>query len=428
MVILSEAKDLERQSHHRPQINALWLGSLSQILDHFLHNNSLMFASRTNWNLAENRLTQALAEHRRSGTPLLDLTLSNPTEVGFTYDESTILSALQNPTSLHYQAAPQGLLPAREGVAHYYSEKSASVSASDIFLTTSTSEAYSYLFRLLCNPGDEVLIPTPSYPLFDFLAELNDVSLIRYPLVYDHGWQIDFSSFKQAITPRTRGAIVVHPNNPTGHYAKPHEQVQLAALCSAGNLTIIADEVFLDFSVQGTAGTTFAKETHTLVFTLSGLSKLCGLPQMKSAWIALSGPEKLKTEARQRLEVIADSYLSMNAPVQHALPALLATRSNFQTQLLARVRANLSFLDARLSAQEACERLAFEAGWNVVLRVPATRSDEDLALDLLQQQGVLVHPGHFYDFAQDGYLVLSLITPEQLFQEGLRRLLTHFSH
>lgn len=386
-----------------------------------------MFASRTNWNLAENRLTRALAAHRRSEKPLFDLTISNPTEAAFSYDEPAILSALQNPHSLRYEPAPQGILSARETVSSYYAEKNASTSAAEIFLTTSTSEAYSYLFRLLCDPGDEVLIPTPSYPLFDFLADLNDVRLVRYPLVYDHGWQIDFSSLKRAITPRTRAAIVVHPNNPTGHYVKSHEQIQLASICSAKNLAIIADEVFLDFALQGTAGATFANESSAITFTLSGLSKLCGLPQIKSAWIAISGPEKLKREAAQRLEVIADSYLSMNAPVQHAIPALFATRGKFQSQLLSRVRANLACLDAQLATHQNCQRLAFEAGWNVILRVPATGSDEDLALSLLTQQGVLVHPGHFYDFPRDGYLILSLITPEKTFQEGTRRLLTHFS-
>src|SRR5262249_31244529 len=284
---------------------------------------------------------------------------------------------LQNSASLVYQPVPQGLLHAREAVVRYYSEKDVSVSANDIFLTTGTSEAYSYLFRLLCNPGDEVLIPAPSYPLFDFLADLNDVRLARYPLIYDHGWQLDFSSFERAITSRTRAVIIVHPNNPTGHYAKPNEQAQLAALCSERNLAIIADEVFLDFPVQGTAGSTFAGETRALTFTLSGLSKLCGLPQMKCAWLTLAGPENAKHEARQRLEVIADSYLSMNAPIQHALPTLLDTRVSFQSQLLARLRANLDSLDARLSAQSICSRLSFDAGWNVILRVPATRSDED---------------------------------------------------
>src|SRR5262249_36105128 len=260
--------------------------------------------------------------------------------------------------------------------------------------------------RLLCNSGDEVLIPSPSYPLFDFLADINDVKLARYPLLYDHGWQIDFASFEKAITPRTRAAIVVHPNNPTGHYTKPKEQAQLSAFCTQHDLALISDEVFLDFSIDGAPAESFVSQTNSLTFSLSGISKLCGLPQMKSAWIALSGAEKLKNDARQRLEVIADSYLSMNAPVQHALPAFLASRAQFQSQLLARVRTNLAFLDQEIAKQQACSRLVFDAGWNVVLRVPATRSDEDLAVGLLERHGVLVHPGHFYDFSYDGFLVL----------------------
>lgn len=386
-----------------------------------------MFASRTNWNLAENRLAQALAEHRRAGHPLIDLTLSNPTEAGFSYEAHAILAAFQNPASLHYEPSSQGLLSAREAVVNCYAEKKAAVSIDDLFLTTSTSEAYSYLFRLLCNPGEEVLIPAPSYPLFEFLADLNDVRLVRYPLIYDHGWQIDFPSLKRAISPKTRAAIVVHPNNPTGHYAKTNEQVQLGALCTENNLAIIADEVFLDFSLDGTPATTLAAQNSALTFSLNGLSKLCGLPQMKSAWIALSGPAHLKTDARKRLEVIADSYLSMNAPIQHALPALIEMRSQFRGQVLGRAQANLVALDEQLRAQSNCSRLVCEAGWNVVLRVPATLSDEDLALELLQQQGTLVHPGHFYDFPQDGYLVLSLITPKMDFAEGVRRILAFFS-
>ena len=266
------------------------------------------------------------------------------------------------------------------------------------------------------------MIPTPGYPLFEFLADLNDVRLVRYPLIYDHGWQIDFSSLDRAISPKTRAVIIVHPNNPTGHYAKPNEQAQLGALCAKNNLAVIADEVFLDFSLDGTPATTFAAQNSALTFSLNGLSKLCGLPQMKSAWIALSGPEQLKADARKRLEVIADSYLSMNAPIQHALPTLIEMRSQFQNQVLARAQTNLVALDEQLGVQSNCSRLVCEAGWNVILRVPATHSDEDLALELLQQQGVLVHPGHFYDFPQDGYLVLSLITPKMDFAEGVRRI------
>ena len=393
---------------------------------HFRQNKSHMFAGRTNWNLAENRLAQALAEHRRSGRPLLDLTNSNPTECGFAYAERAILAAFQQSASLKYEPAPQGITLAREAVAHYYAQKGVSISIDDIFLTTSTSEAYSYLFRLLCNAGDEVLIPTPSYPLFDFLADLNDVRLVRYPLVYDHGWQTDFPSLQRAISPRTRAVIAVHPNNPTGHYAKAREQSQLSDFCAEKNLALIADEVFLDFQLQGTAGTSFARESRALTFVLSGISKICGMPQMKASWIALIGPENLRREARNRLEVIADSYLSMNAPVQLALPALLATRADFQKQLLSRVRANLAVLDADLSAQKDCSRLELEGGWNVILRVPATRSDDDLALALLSEHGVLVHPGHFYDFSQDGYLVLSLITKEETFRKGLQSLISLF--
>jgi len=385
-----------------------------------------MFATRTNWNLAENRLTLALAEHHRGGRPLFDLTLSNPTQCGFTYDESAILKALHSPASLRYEPAAQGLLSARETVAAYYREKNTAVSPSDLLLTTGTSEAYSYLFRLLCNPGDEILVPSPSYPLFDFLADINDVRLIRYPLLYDHGWQLDLSSLERAITSRTRAAIVVHPNNPTGHYTKPNEQSQLSAMCAKNNLAIIADEVFLDFAVQGIAAPTFAAQNAALTFTLSGISKLCGLPQMKSAWLAISGPNTLRNDARARLDVIADSYLSMNAPVQHALPSLLATRFRFQSQLLARVRTNLAALDEQLAGQSHCSRLVFDAGWNVIVRVPAAGSDEELALALLAQHGVLVHPGHFYDFPQDGYLVLSLIVPEKDFAEGTHRLLKYF--
>src|SRR5262249_13254196 len=318
------------------------------------------------------------------------------------------------------------LLIAREAVAHYYSEKGIELSPADLFLTTSTSEAYSWLFCLLCNPGDEVLIPTPSYPLFDFLANINDVKLVRYPLLYDHGWQHEFASFQKAITPRTRAAIVVHPNNPTGHYAKPEEQAQLSAICKQHNLALISDEVFLDFSIDGAPAQSFVLQTNALTFSVSGISKLCGLPQMKSAWIALSGPQKLKNDARQRLEVIADSYLSMNTPIQHALPAFLATRSQFESQLLLRVRANLAFLDQEITKQQTCSRLVFDAGWNVVLRVPATRSDEDLTIGSRDRNGVLVHLGHFYDFSQDGFLVFSLIVPEREFAEGLRHLLAFF--
>ena len=282
-----------------------------------------MFAKRTNWNLETNRLSAALAAHRAAGKPLIDLTVSNPTECGFQYDEEAILSALRNPAAMNYEPHPRGLMVARDAVAGYYAERGAVVSTDNIFLTTSTSEAYAYAFRTLCDPGDEVLIPEPSYPLFEFLADIQDVRLVRYPLVYDHGWQIDFHSLEHAITARTKGVIVVHPNNPTGHFLKSDEMRKLNEICVAREMAIVADEVFLDFAVGEKRHATLAANPGALTFTMSGLSKICGLPQMKAAWLVVSGPEPFRKQALDRIEVIADTYLSMSAPIQWAMPTLL---------------------------------------------------------------------------------------------------------
>src|SRR5713101_6563360 len=313
-----------------------------------------MFATRTNWDLTPNRLSEALASHRAAGKPLLYLTVSNPTECGFSYDNKAILEALSNPAALRYEPDPRGLESARRAVAGYYAARNEAVSVEDIFLTTSTSEGYSHVFRTLCNPGDEVLIPSPSYPLFDFLAEIQDVKLVRYPLLYDHGWQIDFHALEQAITARTRAVIVVHPNNPTGHFTKRAETSKLNGICSAREIAIIADEVFLDFSLEENRPESFAANPGALTFTLSGLSKISGLPQMKAAWVVVSGPQEWKREALARLEVIADTYLSMNAPVQLAVPTFLEQRHAFQKQLMSRVRRNLAELDRQLVGQKAC--------------------------------------------------------------------------
>jgi aspartate/methionine/tyrosine aminotransferase len=382
-----------------------------------------MFAERTNWNLAGNRLSEALARHRAGGKRLLDLTASNPTECGFEYDNETILAALRNPAALRYEPNPKGLESSRLAVTEYYFGRSAAISADDIVLTTSTSEAYSLMFRLLCNPGDELLIPAPSYPLFAFLADIQDVKLVRYPLVYDHGWQIDFHSLQRAITSRTRGVIVVHPNNPTGHFVKEKELAKLNELCAARDMALIADEVFLDFALSDARQVTFAGNPGALTFAMSGLSKIAGLPQMKMAWVVASGPGELKRQALERLEVIADTYLSPNAPVQLATPVFLAQRHGFQRQLLARVGRNLAELDRQLAVQEVCSRLEVEGGWYAVVRVPATRSDEELAVELLTREDVYVHPGHFFDFATEGYLVVSLIAREEEFAEGIARVL-----
>jgi alanine-synthesizing transaminase len=387
------------------------------------------FARRTSWNLTTNRYTEALAAHRRAGREVLDLTASNPTTVGLRYREDELLSALSHREALTYEPQAKGLLAAREAVSAYYAALGSHVSLDNLILTTSTSEAYSFLFRLLCDPGDAVLVPTPSYPLFDFLADLQDVKLEPYELVYDHGWQIDFRSVEIAMQRahtaglRSRAVLAVHPNNPTGSFVKPPEAEELNRICADRDMAIIADEVFLDYSLPKESPLTFSSNSTVLTFTLSGLSKISGLPQMKIAWIAANGPQPLLSDAMNRLEVIADTYLSMSAPLQWAVPVMLEERQRIQHQLLQRITANLTLLDSQLASQKLCRRLEVEGGWYVVLRVPIAGSDEDLAIALLRESGVLVQPGHFYDFAGDGHLVISLITPSQEFAEGIRRLL-----
>jgi alanine-synthesizing transaminase len=379
-----------------------------------------MFSRRTDWKLTPNRFTQAQQEASAAGREVLDLTISNPTRAGLDYDNQGILNSLTNPAALDYDPQPKGLLSARQAVAEYYQQQ---IDPESLLLTTSTSEGYSFVFRLLSNPEDEVLVPKPSYPLFEFLADLQDVKLVPYTLLYDHGWQIDFPSLEKAVSSRSRAIVLVHPNNPTGSYVSNAERATLNHFCREHNLAIIVDEVFLDYAHDGAPRSSFATNNDVLTFTLSGISKISALPQMKLAWIAVSGPADQLQAALSRLEVIADTYLSLNAPIQLAALALLNQRKQIQPQLLARVRTNLAELDRQLAQQEACQRLAVEGGWYAVLRVPATQSDEDLAIDLLRKAGVLVHPGHFYDFPRDGYLVPSLITPPAQFRDGMQRML-----
>jgi alanine-synthesizing transaminase len=386
--------------------------------------NPDMFSIRTSWKLAQNRLTRTLEEIHQSGKAILDLTASNPTRVGLHYDGQAILAALSSPHALDYDPQPKGLLAARQAVAAYYrSDHECDLDPERLVLTTSTSEGYSFAFRLLCNPGDEVLVPKPSYPLFEFLADLQDVRLVPYPLIYDHGWQIDLHSLEKAITARTQAMVVVHPNNPTGSYVKREERRELNAICRSRKLALIVDEVFLDYGLDRQKHVSFAANAEVLTFTLSGVSKVSALPQMKVAWIVMNGPAAEVAAAMARLEVIADTYLSMSAPVQWSVERLLEQRKDMQRQLTGRVQANLAELDRRLTTQKSCERLHLEGGWYAVLRVPVTQWDEDLCIELLRREAVLVHPGHFYDFPNDGYLVLSLITPEKDFTNGVRRVL-----
>ncbi len=388
-----------------------------------------MFSKRTNWPREENAYTRALRRHRASGKPIIDLTVSNPTACGFRYDETGILAALTAPAALRYDPDPKGLLQGRAAVAQYYLQKNsdARVDLERLILTTGTSEAYSFLFRLLCEPGDEVVIAQPSYPLFEFLAAIHDVKLRPFRLVYDHGWQIDFVAVTKAISSRTRAIILVHPNNPTGHFVSESEAEHLQKLCLEREMALVVDEVFLDYRIP--AGDSrpkhgsFVFDARALTFVVSGLSKIAGLPQMKIGWIAAAGPEALVREAMARLEIIADTYLSLNAPVQHALPMLLAQRGVMQPQIMRRIEENLRKLDEQLEPQSLVSRLEFEGGWCAVLRVPAVQSDEEFAIRLLEDYSVLAHPGHFYDCPDDGYLVVCLLTTAEEFAEGILRII-----
>jgi alanine-synthesizing transaminase len=388
----------------------------------------MRFSSRTHWDMDETPLTQALRARPVAGLPILDLTASNPTRCGFDYDQAAILAPLASPQALVYDPDPRGLLSARAAVAEYYAQAGAILSPRQIFLTTSTSEAYSFLFRLLCDPGEEVLIAQPSYPLFDFLAQLDDVHLVPWPLFHDHGWHLDLEAIRQRITPRTKAIVLVHPNNPTGHFTKSHERRELEALCAENNLALIVDEVFLDYPFPGHEALSFATGPHpALTFVLSGLSKIAALPQMKAAWIAATGPEPALTQSLDRLEVIADTFLSMNAPIQHALPHWLGARAHLQSQIAARTQANLKMLDEILAHQTLISRLEVEAGWYAILRVPALEPDEHLAVRLIRDHGVSVHPGYFFGFPNQGWMVVSLLTPQQDFSPGITSICNFFN-
>jgi len=384
-----------------------------------------MFASRTNWLLNPNRLTREIEELGQKGFPLLDLTESNPTRCGFVFDQTAILAALADPRALSYAPDPRGLLGARQAVAGYYAERGITLDPTQIYLTTSTSEAYSYAFRLLADPGDTILVPRPSYPLFDFLAGLNDVGIVPYPLIYDHGWQIDLPTLEKRLEARARAILVVHPNNPTGSFVRRNELAELLAFCQRREMALVADEVFADYSLAPDPArvVSHAAVTEALTFTLSGLSKISALPQMKIAWLVVNGPAQLLRSGLARLEIIADTYLSLSAPLALALPGLLETRRTLQPQIRERVRANLQSLDARLAVGQPVTRLGVEGGWYAVLRLPSIRTDEEWAIELARRDGVLVHPGHFFDFSSEGHLVVSLLTKQEVFDEGLARIL-----
>jgi aspartate/methionine/tyrosine aminotransferase len=379
-----------------------------------------VFSSRLQWDSQPNPLSLLLAEKRRSGAAILDLTESNPTRAGLDYRGGELLAALADSRALQYDPDPRGLLAAREAVSEYYAQRGVDVPASRILLTASTSEAYSYLFKLLADPGDEILVPRPSYPLFDYLAAMESVRVIQYPLRYDGVWHIDFDALESAITARTRAIVVVNPNNPTGSYLKRNEWERLQTI----GLPILSDEVFSDFGFAASADrvATLAGQSDALTFAMSGLSKIAGLPQMKLGWIVAGGPDH--AAALEGLEWIADTFLSVATPVQWALRRILAASVAVQEQIRQRTRANLSHLrEGASAAGSPCRCLHAEGGWYAILEVPRIRSEEEWALRLLAASDVLVQPGFFYDFETEAFLVLSLLTPATIFTEGLSRIL-----
>jgi aspartate/methionine/tyrosine aminotransferase len=397
----------------------------------------MKFSRRTDWNVEVNLLEAARQQRRQAGLSIADLTASNPTRCGFHYPDE-LLASLTDPSAFDYDPNPRGNLAAREAVCRYYAEHGAAINPASVILTTSTSEAYGYLFKLLCNPGDAIMAPRPCYPLFDFLADAEVVELTYGAFVYDHGWQLEIESLRRSITPRTRAIVLVHPNNPTGHFTKREEARELAELCRQHELALIVDEVFLDYPIKQTSpadlrlsslaqSTFLTRDLGVLTFVVSGISKIAGLPQMKAAWLAVTGPGA--DEALARLEILADTYLSMNAPIQHALPNWIEQRSAIQEQICARVQANLAALDQALEAQpdgrQWVSRLGVEGGWYATLRVPAIEPDEQTAIGLLKS-GVYLHPGSFFGMPSSGWLVVSLLTPEAEFRHGIKTLLRFF--
>lgn len=374
------------------------------------------FARRTAWDRSASELQDSF--RLSADVPLLDLTVSNPTACGLNLDAAEILTPLQDLRTLQYVPDSKGLLSAREAVARYYADHAAAVSPEQILLTASTSESYGHLFRLLCDAGDEVLVAQPSYPLFGYLAGLADVSLRSYPLFYDYGWWIDIAELERAITSRTRAIVVVHPNNPTGHPVPPEEREQLYGLCVRHELSLIVDEVFLDFPHDPAARLpSFAQgSAPALTFVLSGLSKIAALPQMKLGWMVVRGPDRECNEALARLDVIADTFLSVNTPAQLALPHWLGNAPALQREIRCRIADNLALLrGGGLALYEV------SAGWSAILRLPRL-FEQQTAYATLRDAGILTHPAHFYGLREAGSVVLSLIVPRETMQQAVERL------
>lgn len=385
------------------------------------------FSNRTDWASEENPLSQKIAELKRRGIALLDLTASNPARCGFHYADESLLSALIHEKNLDYDPNPRGLVNAREAIAGYYAAKNIRVTPEQIFLTSSTSEAYNFIFRLLANPGDNVLIPQPSYPLIDYLAAISDVELKKYALRYADRWRTDFDSLTGLADTRTKAILLVHPNNPTGHYVCTEDIRALTQLSAKQTLPLVVDEVFFDFPIQpDLTPRSFAANHESLIFTVSGISKCLGLPQMKLSWIVVTGPEKIRGEAIRRLEIIADTFLSVSAPVQNALPVWFEKRKEIVSEIRERLALNLKTLKKEASKWKGVLLLKPEGGWYAMLKLPDSKTDEAWTLEILEKTHVLIHPGYLFDSSEESLAVLSLLTDPAIFKTALSSLQKHF--
>ncbi|MCX6133108.1 MAG: pyridoxal phosphate-dependent aminotransferase [Ignavibacteriales bacterium] len=389
----------------------------------------MMFSARTNWDSVPAPLFALAQEMRAAGKEIIDLTESNPTKCGFLSDPDDLIprSALQR--SINYDPDPKGLFDARQVIARWYCRQGTIVDPSHIVLASSTSEAYSFLLGLLCNSAESIAVPKPSYPLFDYLARLNDVECRHYGLAYDGEWHVDWPSLENVLTAGTKALVLVHPNNPTGSYITTDEAERIVRVSRELGIPLIVDEVFGAYSLGESARRfgSFAGTHGTLTFTLNGISKLGGLPQLKLAWIAVSGPDHLCSEALRRLEIIADTFLSVGTPVQHSLGSLMGNGSPMTGKIKERLVSNVEELRRTFSASLPASLFACEGGWSAVLRLPAIRSDEEWALELLRSQGVLVYPGQLFEFDIPSCIVVSLLPKSQIVSEGIRRIVTAIS-
>lgn len=385
-----------------------------------------MFSKRFDYEIEDNRLSKLLKEKIDAGVEVFDLTESNPTKAGFEYDRTAILKSISDGRALIYEPNPQGLEIARKAITQYYLERNIRINTENIYLTSGTSEAYSFIFKLLTDPEDEILIPRPSYPLFSFIADMESVNVKYYDLIFEKGnsWKINFDSMINEISKKIKAIVLVNPNNPTGHFVKHEEINLLIKICKDNGIAIVCDEVFLDYDLEIEKENimSFSEIKEVLTFTLSGLSKICGLPQMKLSWIIISGEENEVMEAKMKMDIISDTYLSVGTPIQWGAGELLKDRRIIQKQIRERITENYNFLKNNFDGKNISEVYRAEGGWYSILKIGKKIDEEILAYDLLDKKDVYIHPGYFFDFNEPGFIVVSLITLEKKFQEGIKRI------